>query len=119
MNSYRGIDYIITTNPFGAFVAYIKLPKDHPWQEFMDDYDSIPLNVHGGVTFAKEVREPNRSFQQFTEGSWIGWDYAHLGDYIPLLSNSCGSIWDQESVLVDVKDAIDQLISAYVKLEES
>lgn len=49
--------------------AYIKIPKDSIFYDTC--YDEIPIDIHGGLTYG-EIEE---------NGFWIGWDYAHYGDY--------------------------------------
>lgn len=49
--------------------GYVMLPKSHIW--YGKDYDDIPINVHGGLTYG----EKNDS------DYWvIGFDTAHAGD---------------------------------------
>lgn len=56
-----------------SLCAYIGFPLWHPLSKI--DYDYIPLDCHGGLTFAKN------GDGWFPKGMrWIGWDYAHLGD---------------------------------------
>ena len=50
--------------------------------------DDIDVNVHGGVTFGEYcklmIRTEDGAFvdnRLVPEGYWIGWDYAHAGDY--------------------------------------
>ncbi len=71
----------------GAFpCAYIGLdPKEERVKRFVKDikkqehgYDTLDFPVHGGVTFFDEGNDIQISKDTF----WIGWDYAHMGDYI-------------------------------------
>lgn len=56
-----------------SLCAYIGFPLWHPLANM--SYDDIPLEVHGGLTFA------DKGHGQWPEGKyWIGWDYAHAGD---------------------------------------
>lgn len=48
--------------------GYVKLPKDHPY--FGKDYNDIPVDVHGGLTFA----EMDGEFWK------VGFDTAHYSD---------------------------------------
>ena len=63
--------YLIEVNihPYsGHRSGYVYLPKDHRFYEI--DYDEIPVNVHGGLTFGRN-----------NSGYWkIGFDCGHLGD---------------------------------------
>ena len=70
---YKGYRYIILslgTHP----TAYIEIPKGHKlWGQ---DYDDININVHGGLTYA------DHNLMGIDSENWyIGWDYAHAGDY--------------------------------------
>jgi len=69
---YKGFTYKILdmgTHP----CAYVQIPKDH--MLYNVGYDSIRIDVHGGLTYAGLGKGKE-------EGEyWIGWDYAHLGDY--------------------------------------
>lgn len=57
--------------------AYIDIPEGHKY--YGKDYDAIDLPVHCGLTYAKNhlwIAEDKR-----VEGWFLGWDYAHAGDY--------------------------------------
>jgi hypothetical protein len=57
--------------------AYINIPEDHRY--YGRTYEGIGLLVHGGVTYSKDhlwISEKERK-----KGWFIGWDYAHYGDY--------------------------------------
>lgn len=73
---YGGYEYFITEVCNAWYCAYIILPEGHKYYG-VKDYDSIPLEVHGGLTFADKHR--------LVDGKWcIGWDYGHYGDWSPL-----------------------------------
>lgn len=57
----------------GHFCAYVGIPKSHPY--YGKSYDDMELEVHGGITYAKE--DPEKEIH------WIGFDCAHFGDLIP------------------------------------
>ncbi len=75
--------------------SYIKMPEDiyqnHVESTNWDgNYDDIDVWVHGGVTFGEYCKLKLRSENDFDkfeidkrmpEGYWLGWDYAHAGDY--------------------------------------
>ena len=81
----------------GHRCGYVLLPKDHPKyveptyetyefgeKEFtvMDYYNMYPnAEVHGGLTYAKEVSEEN-SYPVVADcgGTWLGFDAAHCDD---------------------------------------
>lgn len=77
--------------------AYVMLDKNNVYYDV--DYDEIPIVVHGGLTYSsKEIKG------QY----WIGWDYAHIGDYT--FYSSGGKKWTTDEILSHVKDVIKQLI---------
>lgn len=58
-----------------SLCAYLGIPKAHPLAGF--DYDSLPLDAHGGLTFSGEKLLSDTA----EDGMWwYGWDYAHSGD---------------------------------------
>ena len=68
----NGVRYLIMRGP-SSINAYMGVPQNHPLWGF--DYDSIPLDVHGGLTYASEGKG------HWPAGWWwYGWDYAHAGD---------------------------------------
>lgn len=74
-NRYK---YVVTSTGGSHPCVYIKFPGI----EQVTSYDDIvsPV-VHGGFTFLGESESlPG-------EGIWLGWDYAHCGDYIARYSN--------------------------------
>lgn len=54
-----------------SFTAYLGVPDSHPLAGF--DYEALPLEVHGGLTFAGR-------FKDVPGWYFYGWDFAHLGD---------------------------------------
>jgi hypothetical protein len=57
-----------------SLCAYIGIPTWHPLAGL--DYNDVPLDVHGGLTFGDRGDGEWRSAKYF----WYGWDYAHSGD---------------------------------------
>jgi hypothetical protein len=58
-----------------GFCVYLGVPIDHPLAGF--SYDDIPLDCHGGLTFAGEGEGEYRPKHFY----FYGWDYAHAGDF--------------------------------------
>ena len=58
----------------GTHNGYIVLPQDHPWYSLVghdgEDYDNVPMNVHGGLTFG--TKKNNHLI--------LGFDTCHDGD---------------------------------------
>ena len=83
--------------------AYLGVPLSHPLAGF--DYDDLPLDVHGGLTFSSE----GGGNSGFPEGwFWYGWDYAHAGDR-PMYDSSFrkrGKEWTPKMVYQEAKQAL-------------
>jgi hypothetical protein len=68
--------------PTGWGNGYVVIPQGHPMYGI--DYDEIPVEVHGGLTFASSVHDcinwPEVK-DMFEEGGWVvGFDTAHFYD---------------------------------------
>lgn len=91
--------------------AYIKIPKDHKY--YGKDMGEIELDVNGGVTYSEEGL--NISDNQRIEGWFIGWDYAHYGDYtgfellVPERYRTGGKKWTTKEIYEEVRQACYQL----------
>lgn len=124
-DTYKGIDFLILKNHFGAWCSYVKIPTDHPWYHLVPNveevlgrgidvsYNDIPLSVHGGLTFSAEVLDDGKFIKDFTPGHWVGWDYAHFGDMVPgaiLFQDEGSTYYTEEMVYGDVLKAIDDML---------
>lgn len=70
--------------------GYVKLPKGHPY--WGKDYDDIPVEVHGGLTFGEEDEN----------GFWVvGFDTAHHSD--------TRAYWTKERVEEETNNLREQL----------
>jgi len=69
----EGVRFIVMRGPF-ALCGYVGIPSEHPLAGH--DYDNIPVEAHGGLTFGAEGDglRPKGFY-------WYGWDYGHAGDY--------------------------------------
>ena len=138
MKTYEGIEYIVHKHKsMGNLCGYVRLPDDHPlikplsklrWYKFVSKrhyvygYDSLKIDCHGGLTFGEKItkRKSKLYTQGFNIGWWIGWDYSHLGDYIPRLASipSLASFndfksdyhWTEDEVEEECHHVIDQLL---------
>ena len=65
--------------------------------------------MHGGLNYS----EKSLSFENQTlEGWFIGWDYAHYGDYCGILTylvKDNGKKWTTKEILADVFSVCEQL----------
>ncbi len=59
--------WAIGHNSLGFRTGYVRIPLGHPWYGL--EYDAIPAEVHGGLTYADKH-----------DGWWIGFDCGHSGD---------------------------------------
>lgn len=104
-------DYPIETvqHPeLGHWCGYVVLPPDHPMVG--KDYDDIPVDVHGGLTYADD-HVPR---QERVQGWVVGFDCAHLGDHVPGLSNYPGigggdRYWGEADVKAEARKLAKQL----------
>jgi hypothetical protein len=102
--------------------AYLGIDKEHPLAKSLlssgePAYENFSLPVHGGLTYAEVGEGDARSEDLF----WLGWDYAHAGDYIEL--DICKSLppkerekheefwssqrkWSTEEIVKEAEDAI-------------
>ena len=91
--------------------AYIKIPKDHKY--YKKDMYEVDIYVHGGITYSSDhlwISKNNK-----IDGWFIGWDYAHCGDYagyeekLPKELKTGDKKWTTEEIFEQVKDACYQL----------
>lgn len=87
--------------------AYVEIPQDN--KNYKKKYDDIDILVHGGLNYS----EKSLSFENQTlEGWFIGWDYAHYGDYCGILTylvKDNGKKWTTKEILADVFSVCEQL----------
>lgn len=112
MEVYKGYEFAVMnlgTHP----CCYIKLPKGHKY--YGKNYNDIPLSVHGGLTYSEKHLWVTEDVIDET-GWWIGWDYAHIGDYLGFESvfrheyEPPNKLWTIEELEQDCRNAIDELI---------
>ena len=95
----ESIRFIILRGP-ASLTAYIGIADDHPLADF--DYDSIPIDCHGGFTYSRKGIGNSLPVGYW----WYGWDYAHAGDacFYDLKSNSTFRQTERRWVLKEVID---------------
>jgi hypothetical protein len=92
--------------------AYIKLNKNHKFYNM--HHNDIDIQCHYGLTYSASGLHSTPDEQDVW---WIGWDYAHIGDYFGcdlLFKNTslCSKNqkkWTTQEILEEVKDVIRQL----------
>ncbi len=96
-------------------VAYIKIPKGHKLynKDYDDIYREVDIDVHGGLTYSSNHLWISEN--QKIEGWFIGWDYAHYGDYagyeeiMPKQYRTKGKKWTTKEIFTEVKEVCYQI----------
>lgn len=96
--------------------AYINVPKSvlDKYEKPQLDYDMWYADCHCGFTYASPEAPSNVSDE---DGFWLGWDYAHCGDYTCCVVNGevvfpprpYEKLWTTAEVLENVVDTIHSL----------
>lgn len=79
-----------------------------------DIYKEVDIDVHGGLTYSDNHLWISEN--QKIEGWFIGWDYAHYGDYIgyeeilPKEIRTGGKKWTTEEIFNEIKEVCYQII---------
>lgn len=98
---YKGYSYEIVS--YGTHpCAYVEIPRNH--RLFNIRYVDIKgdIDVHGGITYSGDKYE-NLSW-------WIGWDYAHIGDFMSFERyGQVGKQWQLSEIRDEVFNVINQL----------
>ena len=95
--------------------AYVRIPKTHKF--YKKYYDDIDIDVHGGLTYSRDYLWISEN--EKIKGWFIGWDYAHYGDYLgyDMLSilqqfkenHNNDKRWTTEEIFKDVKEVCYQI----------
>lgn len=105
-DEYKGYNWYIFnlgTHP----TAYVEVPKKHRY--YKKNHNEIDIYVHGSLTYSGNYFP----FFETNCNSWfIGWDYAHYGDYVPFIDISTDHKWTTAEITVDCMSVIDQLVEA-------
>ena len=109
---YKGFEYYILslgTHP----CAYVRIPEWHKF--YHKDYDNCYVECHGGMTYASDNLQITDGGDK-VKGWFIGWDYAHYGDYMGYYemfnseyTGENNHRWTTEEILAEVKGVIEQL----------
>lgn len=84
-----GMSCLIVRGGSGALCGYVAVTDTHPF--YKKDYDSVPVEVHGGLTYADlcmDAAEDHGVCHRPGKGEpdnvwWFGFDCAHYGDHSP------------------------------------
>lgn len=75
--------------------------------------DGEDIEVHGGITYSEDHLWISDSKK--IDGWFLGWDYAHYGDYagyedkLPIELRTEGKRWTTEEIFKDVKEVCYQI----------
>lgn len=107
------LDYNYYILNLGTYpTAYVEIPKNHKY--YLKDFYEIDIDVHGGITYSDNYLFINEN-EKITNCWFIGWDYAHLGDYdgcemiMPEEFRVGGKKWTTMEILQDVRSVCKQL----------
>lgn len=112
----NGYEYAILNYGYNP-AAYVNIPDGHSLRGNRKLIETS-IRCHGGVTFLENFRSPVTKskyphlYDLFGgKALVVGWDYAHLGDYMPSLMGAeiRGKMWRTEEIMAEVKNVINQL----------
>lgn len=83
--------------------CYVKLDKGHKYHG--KNMFDVNVEAHGGITFSEETSGDDR----WSDGWWIGWDYAHLGDCFYPIED--GRKYTTEMLVEDIKNVVKEMES--------
>lgn len=87
-----GYPCLIVRNHLGGLCGYVAVNSDHPLYGL--DYDSVDVDVHGGLTYADKCQETSSEAEgichvpepgQPEDVWWFGFDCVHGGDVAPYM----------------------------------
>lgn len=93
--------------------AYVMIPQNNKY--FERGYEEIDVNVHGGLTYSNKYL-PFETKKSDNKAWYIGWDYAHYGDYngfeekVPKEFRVGGKKWTTEEIKNEVIEVCYQII---------
>lgn len=107
--TYKGLDFYVVsrgTHP----CAYINAAETDLVGKDTDELDDTGIDCHGGFTFANNALSVSDG-----EGWYIGWDYAHAGDFTGwhwyrLMGNEDCQMWTTVEIIAECIGVIDQII---------
>lgn len=107
--NFDGYNYYVInlgTHPCG----YVEIPSTSKY--FNVDYDNIPVECHGGLTYGRGFLHTVADIED--DRYFIGWDYAHYGDYVGyhdsvFMSNYCDARYTTDDIVRECQRVIRQL----------
>lgn len=112
--NYKGYKYVIVS--YGSHpCAYVKVPSNSHICTMSWNSVEESIAVHGGITFHGNLLHVGIGS---LDDHYMGWDYAHCGDYFlcnSYLSN--GKQWELDEVKDNCIDVVKQLIKLEAKMK--
>lgn len=107
---YKGFHYAIVS--YGIHpCAYVEIPEGHELYGVNNEDELIDIDCHGGITYVSTTGLIKYNNENYRDGHWIGWDYAHAYDYTFGICYG-GKKWTTKEIFEDVKNVIEQLIKS-------
>ena len=81
---HLGFPCLMVRTPMGNWCGYVAVPPGHPI--FEKEYDSIDVDVHGGLTYSAHCQGPICHVPKPGQPDnvwWFGFDCAHYMDLVP------------------------------------
>lgn len=101
--------------------GYVKVPDDI-WKAVLKGWDGDEepkyyafdglFDVHGGFTYCGKYGHPG-GLSDLPDGNWVGWDYAHAGDFTAFdmgFSRNPGKKWTTLEIVDEALDVCNQMI---------
>lgn len=106
---YRGRKFAILS--LGVHpTAYVEL-KEEEFQ-MSENYDNYDLDVHGGFTYIGEAY-----WDKQDNSKYIGWDYAHLGDFSGVFLIRDDNYWNTDDKQWTTEEIFKEVISVIEQFE--
>lgn len=104
--TYKGVPFYIIETSMGWPCSYIDVSKVDGF-EFDLSCDNNEICCHGGCTYADyKLGVGDEVFR----GNIVGWDYAHLGDWVPCIPDCSDHKWTLDELRAEVFEVIDDLL---------
>jgi len=89
--------------------AYVRIPNGHPFKKISFARIESEIDAHGGITYMNQNQLLGGMLPG--KGFWIGWDYAHSGDYYGsgYLATVGGKRWLVGEIFKEVMYVVKQL----------
>lgn len=102
--------FVSRQSPRTHWCGYVVIEEGHPWT--LQDYPRA--DVHGGVTWNREVRADNAQGNVPPVDAWlVGFDAAHWGDFHPAFGEGAGGTWrDRAYITAECRKLAEAAVAA-------